>query len=235
MLQPIEIDEDEYDDEESEEEEEEYESDDEDEGISVEDEGLEDETPKTQMVKPDFTMFWVALMIGSIFFLLMDASTLYLSIHAWSTNNNVNRQIFGVKENIAAANRVPDCMSCTDNAGVSTTTIKGIMVLSPPSQPNDQFTTGIILDSVSFAYGNEARSTSSLFLFENNLGASSNLVSLSQPGLINIPFDYQSSLLPCAQAGLVESSIFTRADISDNLFLCICNTTNDFCLTLTAS
>ncbi len=212
--------------------------DDDDDDQEEDDEKDEKKVPDSQMVKPDFTWFWVAIMTASIFFSLMGLSTLYLSIHSWTVNDDVNSKIDTILANLNAENVATSCMTCTDNGDATfTTTIKGIMSYSPtPPSSSTQFSTGIILDGVSFAYGNEARSHQTFFLFENDLGSSNNLVSIG-PGMINVPIVAPSlpDIGDCSSDSVFESAIHAQIDLSDNLFLCICNVTDDFCLPLVSS
>lgn len=231
--------------EDTDEEEYEYEEDDEhdeedEEYVDLEDENEGetklDDVPSNQIVNPDFTVFWSILMGTFIFFMLMSISTAYLSGNSWVVNNNINSQIKGIETNIndSKMNEITSqCLSCINNGdGTYTTSIKGIMdVLGNTAI---QFATGFSIDNIAFdpvRNDMESSDPTTLFLFDNDLGASNDLVSVP-PGLISLPISSGVLLPLCTQSNVFESSIFANIDVSNNLQLCVCDTTNNYCFQL---
>jgi hypothetical protein len=204
--------------------------------LEEEEEPKLDEVPSNQVVKPDFTAFWSIMLASFIFFMLMSISTAYLSGNSWVVNNNIHDQIKGIKANINASknNEISsNCLTCTDNGdGTYTTIIKSVMDV--PSLANTQFTTGFSIDNIAFDTVDsniESTNPNTLFLFDNNLGASNDIVSIP-PGLISLPIS--SGILPslCTSSYVFESSIYANIDVSNNLNLCVCDTTNNYCFQL---
>lgn len=195
-----------------------------------------DDVPSRQIVKPDLTTFWIIMLTTFIFFMLMSISTAYLSGNSWVVNNNVEDQIKGMKNNIARLtdqSTSSDCLTCISNGDETfTTLIRGIMDISALSTYDSQFQTGLALDNTFFDVDNvNSNNAQTLFLFDNNFGASSGFYSNS-PGLISLPIS--NNILPtqCSTSNVFESSIYANIDISNNLQMCICDTTDNYCFQL---
>lgn len=203
-------------------------------------ENINENTIKNKLIKPTLTRKWIVIFIVMIIMTLANLSTIYLTIKAWNWNNNVNDNIKTFENNVETRNNnfiSSTCLLCVDNHdGSFSTWITSEMELES-NNLQSQFQTGVNIDNINFSpSGITSKNANTIFLFDNNLGSSSNLVSYTKPGLITLPFKKSSSTTnnigSCSSSNVIASSLYFYQSSSNDEYLCICDPPQNECVLL---
>ena len=186
--------------------------------------------------------FWIGLMVAVIVMILMNIVTIVLGSLAIETANSIGKTYNLLKTNVANnnINTGTDCMSCDlsgDPDGSYKLTIESVMNNNPSSPTGlTQFSpNGIEIDNILFTdIDSSSTNSNTNILFENNLGASQNLVA-SVPGFITVPISSLTSFQLTQYCSSFTSEILFTYYISGSTSFNLCTCTSQFqkCINLT--